>query len=184
MKTSAPPENLFKVDDDCKKLNLKKATAFHNIIVAKALYITKPRPDIFKMSHLASHEVLPLRYKRITIDSWWRQHRYCEMVCKCIICCASKHERAYWRCHMWLLTSRKWTRGVLRKGNGWYWWLDAGLLWTQHISWKHRDTMWRRTSCNKSSILLARNGKASSSKHTKHLPSGISLLLIIFWRVV
>ena len=72
MKTSAPPENLFKVDDDCKKLNLKKATAFHNIIVAKALYITKPRPDIFKLSHLASHEVLPLRYKRITIDSWWR----------------------------------------------------------------------------------------------------------------
>ena len=39
-KTSAAPENLFRVDDDCKKLNSVKATAFHNI-VAKALYITK-----------------------------------------------------------------------------------------------------------------------------------------------
>lgn len=46
-KTSATLKNLFKVDNDCTKLNLEKATAFHNI-VAKALYITKQvRPDIF-----------------------------------------------------------------------------------------------------------------------------------------
>ena len=46
MKTSAAPENLFRVDDDCKKFDSVKATAFHNI-VAKALYITKQaRPDI------------------------------------------------------------------------------------------------------------------------------------------
>jgi len=47
--------------------------------------------------------------------------------------------------------------------------LMPAIQWTRHISWKHRDTMWRRTSCNKSSILLARNGKALSSKHTKHI---------------
>ncbi len=35
-KSSTAPENLFRVDDDCKKLDLVKATAFHNI-VAKAL---------------------------------------------------------------------------------------------------------------------------------------------------
>ena len=45
-KSSAAPENLFVVNEDCKKLDSVKATAFHNI-VAKALYITKrARPDI------------------------------------------------------------------------------------------------------------------------------------------
>ena len=39
-KSSAAPENLFIVNDDCKKLDLVKAKAFHNIM-AKALYITK-----------------------------------------------------------------------------------------------------------------------------------------------
>jgi len=45
-KSSAAPENLFVLNEDCKKLDSVKATAFHNI-VAKALYITKQaRPDI------------------------------------------------------------------------------------------------------------------------------------------
>jgi hypothetical protein len=45
-KSSAAPENLFVVNEDCKKLDSVKATAFHNII-AKAPYITKrARPDI------------------------------------------------------------------------------------------------------------------------------------------
>ena len=45
-KSSAAPENLFVVDEDCKKLNAVKAKAFHNI-VAKALYVMKrARPDI------------------------------------------------------------------------------------------------------------------------------------------
>ena len=45
-KSTAAPENLFVVDEDCKKLEPVKATAFHNI-VAKALYVTKrARPDI------------------------------------------------------------------------------------------------------------------------------------------
>ena len=39
-KTSAAPENLFKVDEDAKKLSPIQATAFHNI-VAKALYLVK-----------------------------------------------------------------------------------------------------------------------------------------------
>ena len=44
--SSAAPENLFVVDEDCKKLDSVKAKAFHNI-VAKALYIMKrARPDI------------------------------------------------------------------------------------------------------------------------------------------
>jgi len=44
-KTSAAPDNLFKVDEDCEKLTPVKAKEFHNI-VAKTLYATKrARPD-------------------------------------------------------------------------------------------------------------------------------------------
>jgi hypothetical protein len=44
-KTSAAPENLFKVDEDCAKLRPKKAQEFHTL-VAKTLYATKrARPD-------------------------------------------------------------------------------------------------------------------------------------------
>jgi hypothetical protein len=39
-KTTAAPVNLFRIDEDCKKLDTKKSTEFHNI-VAKTLYATK-----------------------------------------------------------------------------------------------------------------------------------------------
>ena len=39
-KTSAAPVNLFRIDEDCKKLDTQKSTEFHNI-VAKTLYATK-----------------------------------------------------------------------------------------------------------------------------------------------
>jgi hypothetical protein len=44
-KTSAAPDSLFKVDEDCDKLAQYKAVEFHNL-VAKTLYATKrARPD-------------------------------------------------------------------------------------------------------------------------------------------
>ena len=44
-KTSAAPENLFKVDKDCEKLPQSNTVQFHNL-VAKTLYATKrDRPD-------------------------------------------------------------------------------------------------------------------------------------------
>ena len=44
-KTSAAPENIFKVDEDCKKLPQSKTVQSHNL-VAKTLYATKrARPD-------------------------------------------------------------------------------------------------------------------------------------------
>jgi hypothetical protein len=44
-KSSAAPDNLFVVNEDCKKLSDEVAAAFHTI-VAKALYVTKQaRPD-------------------------------------------------------------------------------------------------------------------------------------------
>ena len=39
-KTSAAPENLFKVDGDCKKLSHSKTVHFHNL-VANTLYATR-----------------------------------------------------------------------------------------------------------------------------------------------
>ena len=39
-KNSAAPDNLFKVDEDCKKLQPDKAVEFHNL-VAKTLHATK-----------------------------------------------------------------------------------------------------------------------------------------------
>jgi hypothetical protein len=39
-KISAAPDNLFVVNEDCKKLSNKAVAAFHTI-VAKALYVTK-----------------------------------------------------------------------------------------------------------------------------------------------
>jgi hypothetical protein len=38
-KSSAAPENLFMVNEDCKKLSNEAAAAFHTIL-AKALYVT------------------------------------------------------------------------------------------------------------------------------------------------
>ena len=44
-KSSAAPENLFVVNEDCKKLRPEKSVQFHNL-VAKTLYATKrARPD-------------------------------------------------------------------------------------------------------------------------------------------
>ena len=39
-KTGAAPVNLFRIDEDCKKLDTQKSIEFHNI-VAKTLYATK-----------------------------------------------------------------------------------------------------------------------------------------------
>jgi hypothetical protein len=39
-KTSATPESIFKVDENCEKLKQDKAVEFHNL-VAKTLYSTK-----------------------------------------------------------------------------------------------------------------------------------------------
>ena len=44
-KSSAAPSDLFKVDEDCRKLSQEQAAVFHNL-TAKTLYATKRvRPD-------------------------------------------------------------------------------------------------------------------------------------------
>jgi hypothetical protein len=39
-RTSAAPDSLFKVDENCEKLTQAKAVEFHNLVV-KTLYTTK-----------------------------------------------------------------------------------------------------------------------------------------------
>jgi hypothetical protein len=64
-KMSAAPDNLFIVNEDCKKLSNEEAAAFHTI-VAKALYVTKrARPDIS-----LAIAFLTTRVRSLDIDDW------------------------------------------------------------------------------------------------------------------
>ena len=59
-KSSAAPENLFKVDEDCENLSPDKAKVFHNL-VAKTLYTTKrERPDTSSISSRIMILAIPL----------------------------------------------------------------------------------------------------------------------------
>jgi hypothetical protein len=91
-KTSAAPDNLFVVNENCKKLSNEAAAAFHTI-VAKALYVTKRArldiglaiafltaqvrsPDIEdweKLHHLMEY----LRGDRENLSYWARIMREC-----------------------------------------------------------------------------------------------------------
>ena len=194
-KSSAAPENLFVVDDDCKKLDPVKAKAFHNI-VAKALYVMKrARPDISvaiaflttrvrvpdqddwdKLSHLMRYlkgtKELPLILGAdgTGIVKWFvdasfavhpnmRSHsggattlgRGCPFV-------TSTKQKLNTRSSTEselvgvddLMPSILWTRNFLRA---------QGYEVTENILYQD----------NKSSILLEKNGKASSSKRTRHI---------------
>ena len=64
-KTSAAPDNLFKIDKDSEKLNTLQSTAFHHIF-AKALYLVKrARPDAsFAIAFLTARVQAP------DVDDW------------------------------------------------------------------------------------------------------------------
>jgi hypothetical protein len=64
-KSSAAPEDLFRIDTDCEKLDPKKAKLFHNL-VAKTLYATKrARPDT-----CTSVAYLSTRVREPDTDDW------------------------------------------------------------------------------------------------------------------
>jgi hypothetical protein len=64
-KTSAAPDNLFVVNEDCKKLSNEAAAVFHTIL-AKALYVTKrARPDIS-----LAIAFLTTRVRSLDIEDW------------------------------------------------------------------------------------------------------------------
>jgi hypothetical protein len=65
MKTSAAPDGLFKVDEDCEKLAQAKAVEFHNL-VANTFYATKrARPDT-----CTTIAFLKMRVRELDKDDW------------------------------------------------------------------------------------------------------------------
>ena len=189
------PENLFKIDEDCEKLQPKKAVEFHNL-VAKTLYATKrARPDT-----CTAIAFLTTRVRAPDKDDWKKL----------------SHLMKYLRGtrSMPLILSANGS-GILK------WWVDASfavhpnmrghsggglslgrgfpivsstkqklntrssteteivgaddfmpaICWTRYFleaqGYKVRDNILYQD--NKSAILLEKNGKASSSKRTKHI---------------
>ncbi len=194
-KSSAAPENLFVVDKDCKKLDPAKAKAFYNI-VAKALYITKrARPDISvaitflttrvrqpntedwaKLSHLMKYlrgtRELPLilgadgaGIVKWYVDASFAVHPNMRsrtggavtLGRGCPIITLTKQK----------LNTRSSTESKLVGVGD----LMPSILWTRNFleaqGYKiHKNILYQD---NKSLILLEKNGRASSSKHTNHI---------------
>jgi hypothetical protein len=70
---STAPDNLFRVNEDCKKLSNEAAAAFHTI-VAKALYVTKrARPNIS-----LAIAFLTIKGSSPNIEDWEKLHQLME----------------------------------------------------------------------------------------------------------
>ena len=194
-KSSAAPENLFVVDEDCKKLDSVKAKAFHNI-VTKALYVMKrARPDISvaiaflttrvrtpdqhdweKLSHLMQYlhgtKDLPLilgadgtGIVKWFVDASFAVHPNMRSYTGgaltlgrgCPVVTSTKQKlntRSSTESELVgvddLMPSILWTRNFLKA---------QGYAVTENILYQD----------NKSSILLEKNRRASSSKRTRHI---------------
>jgi hypothetical protein len=193
--TSAAPDSLFKVDEDCEKLAQAKAVEFHNL-VAKTLYATKrARPDT-----CTAIEFLTTRVRDPDKDDWTK------------LVHLMRYIRGTRTMPLILSANRS---GILK------WWVDASFAVHSNMqghsggglslgrgfpivsSTKQKLNTWSSTETeivgaddfmpsicwtryfmkaqgygvkdnvllqdNKSSIILEKNGKASSSKRTKHI---------------
>jgi hypothetical protein len=195
-KTSAAPTNLFTVDDDCKKLSAIKATQFHNI-VAKTLYATKrARPDTctsvaflttrvrgpdtddwVKLTHLIKYlrgtKTLPLILSASNgggILKWWVDGSFAvhpdmrghtggglSMGRGFPIVTSTKHK----------INTRSSTETELVSVDD----CMPAICWTRYfVQAQGREVRENIVyQDNRSAMLLEKNGKASSSKRTKHI---------------
>ena len=194
-KASAAPENLFKVDADCVKLETSKAVQFHNL-VAKTLYATKrARPDTS-----TAVAFLTTRVREPDKDDW---SKMVHMMCYIrgtrklpLILSANGSGILKW----WIDGSfavhpnmRGHTGGGLSMGRGFpivnstkqklntrssteaeIVGVDdcmPAVCWTRYFmeaqGYGVRENIVYQD--NQSAILLEKNGKASSSKRTKHI---------------
>ena len=194
-KTTAAPKNLFVVNEDCKKLSQEKTVAFHNI-VAKILFATKrARPDTctaiaylttrvrepdqddwHKLSHLIKYiretKMLPLILcaDGTGVLKWWIDASFAvhpnmrghsggglSMGTGCPITGSTKQK----------LNTRSSTETEVVGVDDFM----PSILWTRYFlmaqGYNVTDNVLAQD--NKSSILLEKNGKASSSKRTKHI---------------
>lgn len=194
-KTSAAPENLFTTNDDCDKLKPDKAVAFHNV-VAKTLWATKrARPDTCtsiaflttrvrepdkddwaKLTHLVKYlrgtRQLPLilSANRSGILKWWVDAAFAvhpnmrghsggglSLGRGFPIVGSTKHK----------LNTRSSTEAEVVGVDDFM----PAICWTRYFlqeqGYHVEDNILFQD--NKSAMLLEKNGKASSSKRTKHI---------------
>jgi hypothetical protein len=194
-KTSAAPENLFTIDENSKKLEPDKAVEFHNL-VAKTLYATKrARPDtctaiaflttrvrapdkddwaklIHLMKYLRGTRTLPLILSAngSGILKWWVDASFAvhpnmrghsggglSLGTGFPIVSSTKQK----------LNTRSSTETEIVGADDFM----PAICWTRYFmeaqGYKVRDNVLFQD--NKSAILLEKNGKASSSKRTKHI---------------
>jgi len=195
VKSSAAPENLFRVDEDCEKLPPNKSVEFHNL-VAKTLYATKrARPDTCtsiaflttrvrapdkddwtKLSHLMKYlrgtRKLPLILSAdgSGILKWWVDASFAvhpnmrghsggglSLGRGFPVVSSTKHK----------LNSRSSTESEIIGVDDFM----PAICWTRYFmeaqGYHVEDSILFQD--NKSAILLEKNGKASSSKRTKHI---------------
>jgi hypothetical protein len=194
-KTSAAPENLFKVNEDCTKLEPLKAVEFHNL-TAKTLYVTKrARPDtctsiaflttrvrapdkddwgklVHLMKYLRGTRTLPLILSAdgSGILKWWVDASFAvhpnmrghsggglSLGTGFPIVSSTKQK----------LNTRSSTETEIVGADDFM----PAICWTRYFmeaqGYLVNDNVLFQD--NKSAILLEKNGKASSSKRTKHI---------------
>jgi hypothetical protein len=194
-KTSAASENLFRIDEDCEKLQPNKAVAFHNL-VAKTLYATKrARPDtctaiaflttrvrapdkddwtklVHLMKYLRGTRTLPLILSAngSGILKWWVDASFA----------VHPNMRGHSGGGLSLgrgfpivgstkqkLNTRSSTETEIVGADDFM----PAICWTRYFmeaqGYQVQDNVLFQD--NKSAILLEKNGKASSSKRTKHI---------------
>ncbi len=194
-KSSAAPENLFKIDEDATKLNSELSTAFHNI-VAKALYVVKcARPDAS-----VAIAFLTTRVRSPDVDDWKKLKHLIDYLRATVdmplILGSNSSGVLNWYVDASFAVHsnmRGHTGGGLTLGTGFPIVTSTkqklntrsstesklvgvddmmpSILWSRYFlkaqGYQVRDTVIFQD--NQSSILLERNGKASSSKMTKHI---------------
>jgi hypothetical protein len=194
-KTSAAPDSLFRVDEDCEKLAQAKAVEFHNL-VAKTLYATKrampytctaiaflttrvygpDKDDWTKLVHLMRYirgtRTMPLILSAngSGILKWWvdasfavhpnlRGHSGGGLLIVRVFPIVSSTKQK--------LNTRSSTETEIVGADDFM----PAICWTRYFmkaqGYCVKDNVLIQD--NKSSILLEKNGKASSSKRTKHI---------------
>jgi hypothetical protein len=194
-KTSAAPTNLFTVNEDCEKLGQQKATEFHNL-VAKTLHSTKrSRPDTsLAMSFLTTrvrspnkddwvkltHLMQCLRSTKLLglilstngsgVLKWWVEASFVVhpnvrghsggglLMGRGFPIVGAKKQR---------INTRSSTETEIVGANNFMPSTSWTRLFMEAQGYKVKDNILFQD--NKSSILLKKNGKASSSKRTKHI---------------
>jgi hypothetical protein len=194
-RSSAAPDDLFKVDEDSEKLQPTMTTAFHNI-VAKALYLVKrARPDAS-----VAIAFLTTRVRSPDVDDWRKLEHLVEYLRSTmqmpLILDADGTGVLNWYVDASFAVHanmRGHTGGGLTMGRGFPIVCSTkqklntrssteselvgvddmmpSILWTRYFlraqGYRVSDNIIFQD--NKSTMLLERNGKASSSKRTKHI---------------